>query len=175
MLARSRSLQLLSASAARSPAAVAAFGAVHGRRRPLTSPGLHFPEQAFRRSFLTFSGRTVLPSVPLGSRAMSSLPSHVALTMPALSPTMTAGTISKWMIKVGQKIAPGDQICDIETDKATIAWESQEDGVIAKILVEEGAGEVPVGQVVLVVCDDEADVAAFANYVAEAAPAASAT
>lgn len=60
-------------------------------------------------------------------------------------------------------INTGDHICDIETDKATIAWESQEDGYIAKILVEEGAGDIPVGKTVLVVCDEQADVAAVSD------------
>jgi len=64
------------------------------------------------------------------------------------------------MVKVGQKVTPGDHICDIETDKATIAWEAQEEGYIAKMLVEDGASDVPVGKVVLIVCDDVADVAA---------------
>lgn len=41
---------------------------------------------------------------------------------------------AKWMIKPGQKLSPGDHICDIETDKATIAWEAQEEGYVAKML-----------------------------------------
>jgi len=56
---------------------------------------------------------------------MSSLPSHTELTMPALSPTMTQGNIATFKVKVGDKVAPGDLICEIETDKATIGWESQ--------------------------------------------------
>lgn len=60
-----------------------------------------------------------------GARRMSSLPSHVSLMMPALSPTMTQGNITTYKVKVGDKIAPGDLICDIESDKATIGWESQ--------------------------------------------------
>lgn len=56
---------------------------------------------------------------------MSSLPSHTELCMPALSPTMTAGNIATFKVKVGDKVMPGDLICDIETDKATIGWESQ--------------------------------------------------
>ena len=45
--------------------------------------------------------------------------------MPALSPTMTQGNIATFKVKVGDKVAPGDLICEIETDKATIGWESQ--------------------------------------------------
>jgi pyruvate dehydrogenase E2 component (dihydrolipoamide acetyltransferase) len=60
-----------------------------------------------------------------GLRGMASLPSHTELAMPALSPTMTTGNIATYKVKVGDKIAPGDLICDIESDKATIGWEAQ--------------------------------------------------
>jgi len=99
--------------------------------------------------------------------------------MPALSPTMTTGSVAKWHVKEGQAVIPGDVLADIETDKATLAFENQEDGVVARILVGEGARDVPVGRPVAVMVDDAADVAAFADYaVAEeggaAAPAAAA-
>jgi len=99
-----------------------------------------------------------------GVRSMSSLPPHMELAMPALSPTMTAGNIAKWMVKPGDKVSPGDHLCDVETDKATMGWEAQEEGYIAKILVEDGTNDVPVGDVVLVMCDEAADVAAFADF-----------
>lgn len=51
------------------------------------------------------------------------------------------------------QISPGDLICDIETDKATIGWEAQEDGYVAAILVPEGTQDVPVGKAVLVIAD----------------------
>jgi len=60
---------------------------------------------------------------------------------------------------------------DIETDKATMGWESQEDGVVAAVLVKEGDQEVAVGQVVLVMVDDASEVAAFSDYTAGSAPA----
>jgi pyruvate dehydrogenase E2 component (dihydrolipoamide acetyltransferase) len=103
-------------------------------------------------------------AAPASKRFMSSLPSHTALAMPALSPTMTTGNIAKWMVKPGDKVAPGDHLCDVETDKATIGWEAQEDGYVAKILVEDGASDVPVGSTVLVICDEASDVAAFKDY-----------
>jgi pyruvate dehydrogenase E2 component (dihydrolipoamide acetyltransferase) len=84
--------------------------------------------------------------------------------MPALSPTMSAGSVARWHVKEGQAVAPGDVLADIETDKATLAFENQEDGFIAKILVAEGARDVPVGQPVAVMVEDEAAVAAFASY-----------
>lgn len=53
--------------------------------------------------------------------------------MPALSPTMKEGKIIKWLIKEGDKVEPGDAIAEVETDKATMAFEVQEKGFIAKI------------------------------------------
>jgi pyruvate/2-oxoglutarate dehydrogenase complex dihydrolipoamide acyltransferase (E2) component len=54
--------------------------------------------------------------------------------MPALSPTMKEGKILKWHKKAGDKVVPGDIICDIETDKATLGYEVQEKGYLAKTL-----------------------------------------
>jgi pyruvate dehydrogenase E2 component (dihydrolipoamide acetyltransferase) len=67
--------------------------------------------------------------------------------MPALSPTMTAGNIGAWQKKVGDSIAPGDVLVEIETDKAQMDFEFQEEGVLAKILKETGEKDVPVGSV----------------------------
>ena len=58
--------------------------------------------------------------------------------MPALSPTMSAGTIGKWLIKEGEKVNAGDSMADIETDKASMAFEAQDEFYIAKIVVPEG-------------------------------------
>ncbi|KAH1191554.1 Dihydrolipoyllysine-residue acetyltransferase component 1 of pyruvate dehydrogenase complex, mitochondrial [Glycine max] len=76
----------------------------------------------------------------------SSDSSHEVLGMPALSPTMTQGNIAKWRKKEGEKIEVGDVLCEIETDKATLEFESLEEGFLAKILVPEGSKDVPVGQ-----------------------------
>lgn len=67
--------------------------------------------------------------------------------MPALSPTMEDGTISRWLKKEGDKINVGDLICDIQTDKATVGFESQEEGYLAKILVKPNVKGIAVGQV----------------------------
>jgi pyruvate/2-oxoglutarate dehydrogenase complex dihydrolipoamide acyltransferase (E2) component len=61
----------------------------------------------------------------------------VELKMPALSPTMAEGTIIKWLKKEGDTIAPGDLIMEIQTDKAVIPYELEEDGILAKIIVTE--------------------------------------
>jgi pyruvate/2-oxoglutarate dehydrogenase complex dihydrolipoamide acyltransferase (E2) component len=57
------------------------------------------------------------------------------LKMPSLSPTMSEGTIVKWLKEEGDPIAPGDVICDIQTDKAVVSFETEEEGILAKILV----------------------------------------
>ena len=70
------------------------------------------------------------------------------ITMPALSPTMEAGTVSKWLIKVGDTVKSGDVIAEIETDKATMEVEAVDEGVVTEILVAEGAGQVKVNAVI---------------------------
>jgi pyruvate dehydrogenase E2 component (dihydrolipoamide acetyltransferase) len=66
------------------------------------------------------------------------------ITMPKLSDTMTEGTLVAWKKKKGDKVSTGDVIAEIETDKATMEWESPEDGTLTEIYVEEG-GKVNVG------------------------------
>ena len=67
--------------------------------------------------------------------------------MPALSPTMTAGNIGTWQKKPGDAISPGDVLVEIETDKAQMDFEFQEEGVLAKILRDSGEKDVAVGNV----------------------------
>ena len=62
-------------------------------------------------------------SAALTLRSFSSYPAHEVVNMPALSPTMEAGTIGKWLCKAGDKISAGDSLADIETDKASMAFE----------------------------------------------------
>ena len=71
-------------------------------------------------------------------RLMSTLPPHTFLPMPSLSPTMTAGNIATWKLKDGEAFNVGDVLAEIETDKATVDYESVDEGFIAKILVPEG-------------------------------------
>src|SRR5271154_6146160 len=62
----------------------------------------------------------------------------INILMPALSPTMEKGNLAKWLKKEGDTVKTGDVIAEIETDKATMEYESVDDGVIAKIVVPEG-------------------------------------
>jgi pyruvate dehydrogenase E2 component (dihydrolipoamide acetyltransferase) len=82
------------------------------------------------------------------------------IQMPKLSDTMTEGTLVAWKKKKGDKVSAGDVIAEIETDKATMEWESPEDGTLTEIFVEEG-GKVNVG-----------DKIAFIGGEGEAPPAA---
>ena len=87
--------------------------------------------------------------------------------MPALSPTMTSGNIGSWQKKPGDSLAPGDVLVEIETDKAQMDFEFQEEGVLAKILKDSGEKDVAVGNPIAVMVEEEGDVAAFAEFTVE--------
>ncbi|GGX57930.1 pyruvate dehydrogenase complex E1 component subunit beta [Litorimonas cladophorae] len=78
----------------------------------------------------------------------------IDIQMPALSPTMEEGTLSKWLVKVGDTVASGDILAEIETDKATMEVESIDEGVVGKILIEAGTDGVKVGAVILQLLED---------------------
>jgi pyruvate dehydrogenase E2 component (dihydrolipoamide acetyltransferase) len=73
----------------------------------------------------------------------------IDIKMPALSPTMESGTVSKWLVKVGDTVKSGDVLAEIETDKATMEVESIDEGTVAEIVVPAGTEGVAVGQVIL--------------------------
>lgn len=93
------------------------------------------------------------PSVPV---TMEIPPGQQNVSMPALSPTMTTGTIVKWLKKEGEEIQPGDALADIQTDKAVMSFELEDEGVLAKILVPEGS-QVEVGQLIAVIVEKGMD------------------
>ena len=72
----------------------------------------------------------------------------IELTMPALSPTMEKGTLSKWLVAEGDMVKPGNAIAEIETDKATMEYEAVDNGRVASLLVPEGTDDVAVGTVI---------------------------
>lgn len=94
--------------------------------------------------------------------------------MPALSPTMTMGNIGTWQKKVGDAIAPGDVLVEIETDKAQMDFECQEEGFIAKILAESGSKEVNINQPIAIMVENKEDIEKFADFTVESAGAAAA-
>ena len=81
----------------------------------------------------------------------------VDILMPALSPTMEEGTLSKWLKKEGDTVSSGDVIAEIETDKATMEVEAVDEGTLAKILVPEGTEGVKVNAVIAVLAEDGED------------------
>uniref|UniRef100_A0A5B6ZQ91 Dihydrolipoamide acetyltransferase component of pyruvate dehydrogenase complex n=1 Tax=Davidia involucrata TaxID=16924 RepID=A0A5B6ZQ91_DAVIN len=105
--------------------------------------------------------------LPIGVRNFSSaeIPLHTVIGMPALSPTMSQGNIAKWRKKEGDKIEVGDVICEIETDKATLEFESLEEGFLAKILALEGSKDVAVGQPIAVTVEDPSDIEAITSSI----------
>lgn len=76
------------------------------------------------------------------------------IKMPALSPTMTSGTLTKWLVKEGDNVKSGDIIAEIETDKATMEIEAVDDGVLYEIFVEEGTDNVAVGSTLALIKED---------------------
>ena len=80
------------------------------------------------------------------------------ITMPALSPTMEEGNLSKWLVKEGDTVSAGDVVAEIETDKATMEVEAVDEGIVAKILVAEGAEGVKVNAVIAVLAEEGEEV-----------------
>jgi len=106
----------------------------------------------------------------------SELPNHTKVALPALSPTMELGTIVSWQKKEGDQLSEGDLLCEIETDKATMGFETPEEGYLAKIFVSEGTRDIPIGKLLCIIVENKDDISAFADFKpdsAEAAPSAS--
>ncbi|XAR49916.1 Dihydrolipoyllysine-residue acetyltransferase [Bertholletia excelsa] len=99
-----------------------------------------------------------------GYSTNSGLPPHQEIGMPSLSPTMTEGNIARWLKKEGDKISPGEVLCEVETDKATVEMECMEEGYLAKIIRGDGSKEIKVGEVIAITVEDEEDMAKFKDY-----------
>src|SRR6202035_5687358 len=78
----------------------------------------------------------------------------IQVLMPALSPTMEKGTLSKWWKKEGEPIKSGDVIAEIETDKATMEVEATDEGTLGKILIPEGTADVAVNTPIATILAD---------------------
>lgn len=81
----------------------------------------------------------------------------INITMPALSPTMEEGTLSKWLVKPGDAVESGDVIAEIETDKATMEVEAVDEGTVAQILVDAGTEGVKVNAIIAVLAEEGED------------------
>jgi pyruvate dehydrogenase E2 component (dihydrolipoamide acetyltransferase) len=95
----------------------------------------------------------------------------IEILMPALSPTMKEGNLAKWVKKEGDKIKAGEVIAEIETDKATMEVEAVDEGILGKILVNEGTENVAVNSCIALILEDGEDKKALENYASKAAPA----
>jgi len=95
----------------------------------------------------------------------------IEILMPALSPTMEEGTLSKWLVKEGDTVNSGDVMAEIETDKATMEIEAVDEGVIAKILVGDNSEGVKVNAPIAILLEDGEDASALDGYVAGGSPA----
>jgi pyruvate dehydrogenase E1 component beta subunit len=87
----------------------------------------------------------------------------IQVLMPALSPTMTEGAISKWLKQVGDIVESGDILCEIETDKATMEVEAIDEGTLLEILVLEGSEGVLVNSPIAIILEDGEDASIFTN------------
>ncbi len=90
----------------------------------------------------------------------------ISVLMPALSPTMEKGNLAKWLVSEGDRVAAGDVLAEIETDKATMEVEAADDGTIGRIVVPEGTADVPVNGLIAVLLEEGEDAAALENAAA---------
>ena len=79
----------------------------------------------------------------------------IEILMPALSPTMEQGSLTKWLVKAGDSVAAGDLLADIESDKATMDFEAVDEGIIGEILIPEGSQDVAVNTPIATLLDDD--------------------
>lgn len=95
----------------------------------------------------------------------------ITITMPALSPTMTEGTLSNWQAKEGDEISSGDVLAEIETDKATMEVEAVDEGILGKILIPGGTENVAVNTPIAVMLEEGEDMSALDGYDVGGSPA----
>jgi pyruvate dehydrogenase E2 component (dihydrolipoamide acetyltransferase) len=88
----------------------------------------------------------------------------IEILMPALSPTMTEGNVTKWLKKEGEEVHSGDVLAEIETDKATMEFEAVDDGRLGKILVPEGAQGIKVNQPIALLLGEGEDTSALEKF-----------
>ncbi|CAH8585807.1 unnamed protein product [Schistosoma turkestanicum] len=97
---------------------------------------MYFSRLSCFRNFIHTSRRLKLP---------------IQVKMPSLSPTMSEGSIVNWVKNEGEEIVAGDVLCEVQTDKAVISFESEEDGILAKILAPGGSSNIKVGDLIAVI------------------------
>jgi pyruvate dehydrogenase E1 component beta subunit len=88
------------------------------------------------------------------------------IRMPALSPTMTEGTLARWLVKEGDNVSPGDILAEVETDKATMEIEAVDDGAVGKLLVADGTDGIQVNQPIAILLKEGEDASAISTAAA---------
>lgn len=88
--------------------------------------------------------------------------------MPALSPSMETGKIITWDKKEGDRVELGDTLAQVQTDKTTLSYDSNEEGYLARILVPEESDDLPIGSPIAIIVENKEDIAKFKDYVPEA-------
>jgi pyruvate dehydrogenase E2 component (dihydrolipoamide acetyltransferase) len=143
----------------------------------MISRSILFANRAGSGAALVIRRRIPLPpaisSIRLGcnslrpfSSSSDEMPYHLVVGLPALSPTMSSGALAEWYVAEGDKFSAGDAVAKIETDKATIDFEAQDDGFVARLLMEAGTGlDIAVGTPIMITVEEEDSIAAFKNYV----------
>ncbi|XP_052066078.1 pyruvate dehydrogenase protein X component, mitochondrial-like [Mytilus californianus] len=129
---------------------MAASGIVRfGRRfsKHLLSTGLKEPNK------ITENGQYIARTFFTKCADQASTP----VLMPALSPTMSEGTIVKWLKKEGESVVPGDVLCEIQTDKAVVSMEVDDEGILAKILKPENTADIKIGTLIAVMVEEGDD------------------
>lgn len=123
------------------------------------------------RNLLSFSSRRSpglikgVPGWPVGSVTSWRWFHHtqwqwadpIKILMPSLSPTMEEGNIVKWLKKEGEAVSAGDALCEIETDKAVVTLDASDDGILAKIVVEEGSKNIQLGSLIGLLVEEGED------------------
>ncbi|KAH9665041.1 Dihydrolipoyllysine-residue acetyltransferase component 2 of pyruvate dehydrogenase complex [Citrus sinensis] len=80
------------------------------------------------------------------------------------SSAISSGNIARWLKKEGDKVSPGEVLCEVETDKATVEMECMEEGYLAKIVKGDGSKEIKVGEVIAITVEEEEDIPKFKDY-----------
>lgn len=120
---------------------------------------------SFENAFQTATFSSIQTLSQSTKRNYASLPSGAAfIEMSALSPTMEKGNLISWMKKEGDKIEPGDGLCQVQTDKSTMEMEHQEEGYLAKILVPGGTDDVILGTPIAIFVEKKEDISKVASW-----------
>jgi pyruvate dehydrogenase E2 component (dihydrolipoamide acetyltransferase) len=109
------------------------------------------------------------PAPPSAGTAAVNYPPYTAVKLPSLSPTMEKGNIQSWLKAEGDELHEGDVLAQIETDKATMDFETPEEGFLARILVPTGSREIPIGSLLCIIVKSKADIEAFKTFSATTA------